>query len=124
MGMTTSPAAWSKPAAIAAVWPKLRRSLISLNLSSASASRGEPLIGVVAASVVHDDDLVAPSQLPERCRERLVERRDVVLLVVHGDDYRRGPAARAAGSTHPAWRSSGNAAGLPWAVRPSTGQYA
>ena len=42
IGTITSPVAWSKPAAIAAVWPKLRRSWISFRSGSLRAKREEP----------------------------------------------------------------------------------
>ena len=38
MGTITSPRAWSKPAAIAAVWPKFRRSWTSFSRVSPAAS--------------------------------------------------------------------------------------
>ena len=120
IGMTMSPAAWSKPAAIAAVWPKLRRSLISLTRRPRPRAV-RAAIGVVAASVVDDDDLVAPAERAERRRERVVERRDVVLLVVHGDDDRQIQHLARRGSMRPACRSWVSAAGLPWGVPPCDG---
>ena len=57
IGTITSPRAWSKPADMAAVWPKLRRSWTSFRRGSRAARLVETRIGLVIASVVHNDDL-------------------------------------------------------------------
>ena len=49
---------------------------------------GQAGIGLVPATVVDHDDLVGSSERFERAVERLVQRLDVVLLVVHGNHDR------------------------------------
>ena len=83
-----SPRAWSKPAAIAAVWPKFRRSWTS-EPPVARGERGELRVGAVAAAVVDDDDLVRAPELVERVDELASSGSTFVLLVVDRDDDRQ-----------------------------------
>jgi hypothetical protein len=60
----------------------------------AGAERAKDLRRVVAAPVVHEDDLVRAADLLERAREPLMERDETLRLVEHGDhDRQRRPRA-------------------------------
>ena len=65
----TSPAASSMPATIAAVWPQLRRNLITLTRASLLGERGVAREGRILAAVVDEDDLEAQPERRDGCDE-------------------------------------------------------
>ena len=80
---------WSMPAAMATWLPKLRGKRIAVTRASRPRSVWQHLERSVGAAVVHEHEL--PVVLPEIAHDPgdvLVKAREVVLLVVDGDDDR------------------------------------
>ncbi len=58
----------------------------------------QPRVRLVTAAVVDDDDLVRAPERIESVPQRVVQRADVVLLVVHGNDDRELGSVTSVGS--------------------------
>ena len=86
MTTTQRPRTALKPASVAAVSPALALSRTSRTRGSALAEAADDLGAPVAAAVVHEDDLVAEAGRLEHLADLRPEEREVLLLVVDGDD--------------------------------------
>ena len=86
MARMKSPWAWSKPAARAEVWPKLRRSLMTRTRRVDGGDLFEQTVGAVAGAIVDEDQFEGVADLLHDGLQAVVERGDVLLLVVEGND--------------------------------------
>ena len=89
MVIRTSPRAWSMPAAMAAVWPALRRNLTSRRSGSVrGSSRQRSKVRSLLPSSTNTISVRRPSGRTA-VADRLVQEMDIVLLVVERHDDRQ-----------------------------------
>ena len=85
MAMMYSPRAWSKPAARAEVWPKLRRRRTTVTRLSMAAISPSKLKGAVAGTVIDEHQLEGLAADLHDGLQAVVEIGDVLLLIMQGN---------------------------------------
>ena len=88
MARMNSPEAWSKPAASAEVWPKLRRSLMTSTRLIDRGNLFHQLVGAVARAIVHQHQLKTLAHLLHHLLQARIEDGNVLLFVVKRNDNR------------------------------------
>ena len=93
IGMMISPDAASKPADMAAVWPKLRRKRMTLTRRSCCGNVFECVEGAIGRAIIDHDDLIVGVAAVQGRGNRPVQFRDVVFFVVNRDHNAKVHAA-------------------------------